>query len=165
MTLDGVSPEAMAAWQRLDEMTGGSLRITSAYRSPEHNARVGGAKHSQHTHGNAFDIDAAGMTPEQKLALAGQARDAGFRGFGFYDNALHFDVGPERAWGPDYTSASLPAYAANFLGTRRGDAQPNTLMASAPAGGDDPLARMERVNALMALRPRAFQLDARDFMV
>lgn len=112
MTLDGVSPEAMAAYERFNELTGG-LPVNSAYRSPEHNARVGGAKNSQHTHGNAFDFDVSGKTEAERIALINHARAAGFRGVGVYDNALHFDVGSERAWGPSYSADSLPDWYRN----------------------------------------------------
>ena len=115
MTFDGVSEDALAAYRRFDELTGGAPRVNSAYRSPEHNARVGGAKNSQHMHGNAFDFDVSGMPVEQRADYINKAREAGFRGVGVYDNALHFDTGPERAWGPSYSRDSLPKWAENAL--------------------------------------------------
>lgn len=114
MTFDGVSPDAMAAMKRLEGLTG-PLKVTSAYRSPEHNASVGGAKGSQHLHGNAFDVSTAGMSQDDRIRLMQQARQAGFGGIGVYDNSLHFDVGAERAWGPSYGRDSLPEWAANAL--------------------------------------------------
>jgi zinc D-Ala-D-Ala carboxypeptidase len=39
--------------------------VTSGYRCPVHNSRVGGAKNSQHKYGKAADIKARGMTPRQ----------------------------------------------------------------------------------------------------
>lgn len=107
---ENMSPEAMAAWHALTGTWGQPLSINSAYRSPEHNARVGGAKRSQHTHGNAFDVDVSGLSKAQRNELAKQAYDAGFRGFGVYDTAMHFDVGPERAWGPSHSRDSLPSW-------------------------------------------------------
>lgn len=119
--MQGVSPEAAAAFYRLEQMTGGPLKVNSAYRSPEKNKAVGGAKNSQHVHGNAFDIDVSGMPHDQRVNLINQAREAGFRGIGVYDNALHFDVGPERAWGPSYSGDSLPDWYRQAFG---GDAAP-----------------------------------------
>ena len=116
MTFDGVSEDALAAYRRFDELTGGAPRVNSAYRSPEHNARVGGAKNSQHMHGNAFDFDVSGMPVEQRVDYINKAREAGFRGVGVYDNALHFDTGPERAWGPSYSRDSLPDWYRNAFG-------------------------------------------------
>lgn len=40
---------------------GRSLRITSAYRSPGHNSKVGGASDSLHMHGDAFDVQMVGV--------------------------------------------------------------------------------------------------------
>lgn len=39
--------------------------ITSGYRTPEHNKKVGGAKYSYHIRGCAADIKVKGMTPEE----------------------------------------------------------------------------------------------------
>ena len=75
---------------------------------PEHNAKVGGAKNSQHTHGNAFDIDVSGLSKEQRVDMIKKARAAGFRGVGVYDNSLHFDVGGDRAWGRPIIVTAFP---------------------------------------------------------
>lgn len=108
----GVSASAQAALDALRKgWTGQSFDIVSDYRDPAENQRVGGAKGSQHLGGNAFDINTAGWSPEDKLALATQAYNSGFRGFGFYDNNLHFDVGGQRAWGPSYHQDSIPDWA------------------------------------------------------
>ena len=41
------------------------LIINSAYRCSEHNAKVGGAKHSQHTVGSAVDFTIKGIPTEE----------------------------------------------------------------------------------------------------
>lgn len=35
----------------------GPVKVNSGYRTPEHNAKIGGAAHSYHTLGRAIDID------------------------------------------------------------------------------------------------------------
>jgi len=111
----GVSDAARAAFDALNKgWTGAPISVESAYRDPALNEAVGGAKGSQHLHGNAYDIDTSGWTPEAKLALATQAYNSGFRGFGFYDNNLHFDVGGQRAWGPSYHQDSIPDWAQDW---------------------------------------------------
>jgi uncharacterized protein YcbK (DUF882 family) len=51
--------------QVLRDEIGRGIRVNSGYRSPEHNARIGGVKNSHHTHGRAADIVVSGMTPNQ----------------------------------------------------------------------------------------------------
>jgi hypothetical protein len=108
--LANMSPQALSAWDRLKASWGGPLSLNSAYRYPQTNARVGGAKKSQHMHGNAFDVSTAGMTPEDRARLIQTAQASGFTGYGGYNNSLHFDVGPSRTWGPDYSSTSTPEW-------------------------------------------------------
>ena len=113
----------MSAWGRLSSMWREPLKVNSAYRSPEHNAKVGGAKKSQHMHGNAFDVDVSHLSRKQRLDLIAKAKQAGFRGVGVYNNALHFDVGGERAWGSDYTRGSLPEWAQQAVSAPAGSYQ------------------------------------------
>ena len=72
--------------------------LTSAYRSPAHNKRVGGAKNSRHMQGDAFDVMMTNHDPHEFEAVA---RAVGFTGFGYYPKSgfLHIDTGPERYWG------------------------------------------------------------------
>lgn len=49
--------------QVLRDEIGKPISITSGYRSPNHNARIGGAKHSYHVRGMAADIQVSGMHP------------------------------------------------------------------------------------------------------
>jgi uncharacterized protein YcbK (DUF882 family) len=71
-----------------------SIQITSGYRSPEHNAKVKGAKNSQHITGMAADIKVAGMTPKQvaeviERLIAEKKMKEG--GIGIYKTWLHYD--------------------------------------------------------------------------
>ena len=150
MTFEGVSPAAMTAYQEFDRLTGGAPEVISAHRNPEHNERVGGAKNSQHIHGNAFDFNVRGMPIDERIGLTNKARQAGFNGVGVYDNTLHFDVGPARAWGPSHSRDSLPEWYLSAFGGAPAPAAPqqqpnpmNRLMALASVapqwrGGIDP---------------------------
>ena len=71
-----------------------SIQITSGYRSPEHNAKVKGAKNSLHVLGMAADIKVAGMTPKQvaeviERLIAEKKMKEG--GIGIYKTWLHYD--------------------------------------------------------------------------
>lgn len=112
VNLGGVSPaasEAMRAW--VGGWGGPMPVVNSAFRDAAHNAKVGGAKGSQHLHGNAFDISTAGWTLLDRQNAVRSLRQAGFTGIGVYDNSIHADVGPARTWGPDYTRNTAPAWA------------------------------------------------------
>ena len=111
-----MSPQALAAWERLNATWGKPLTVNSAYRDPAQNAAAKGAKRSQHMHGNAFDVSTAGMSPEDRAALVQAAKSSGFTGYGGYNNSLHFDVGPSRTWGADYTGAATPDWLKVALG-------------------------------------------------
>lgn len=70
---------------------GHPLRIVSGYRSPAHNAAVGGARASRHMAGDAADIP-------QGYATVAQAEAAGFTGIGSKGVwAVHVDLRPTPA--------------------------------------------------------------------
>lgn len=50
--------------ERIREIVGGPIIITSGYRSPHLNQAIGGALSSQHVLGQAADIRVPGMSPE-----------------------------------------------------------------------------------------------------
>lgn len=101
-----IDEPSMDKLQRLRLALGKPLLITSAYRSAAHNKAVGGAKHSQHRLGKAFDVM---MTNQDPAAFERAARTAGFTGFGHYPKSgfMHIDTGPARRWndGSDFPSA------------------------------------------------------------
>lgn len=93
-----VNDDALDKLQLLRERLGKPLIIRSAYRSPQHNRAVGGAKNSLHMRGIAFDIAMANHNPHEFEQMA---RDVGFTGFGYYPRSgfMHIDTGPARTWG------------------------------------------------------------------
>ena len=112
---------ALSAFETLQDSWDGPLNVNSGHRTREHNDKVGGAKHSQHIHGKAFDIDTSMYSKEQRIELLKAARAAGFSGNGVYDTSFHFDVGPDRAWGADYSRGSVPEWARETLGMPAGE--------------------------------------------
>jgi uncharacterized protein YcbK (DUF882 family) len=90
--LIGPAPQLVQVLEWIRASTGGApLRIISGYRSAAYNARVGGARNSQHIYGRAADIPSGRCTVAQALA-------AGAVGVG-YDRdgwVVHVDVRPGR---------------------------------------------------------------------
>lgn len=81
------------------------IKINSAYRSPAHNAKVGGVPNSQHVFGKAADIVVKGLSPRMVYAAIEQLisdGDMSQGGLGLYDSFVHYDHRGYRArW--DYT--------------------------------------------------------------
>lgn len=68
------------------------FNITSGFRCPEHNEKVGGKSNSAHTRGFAADIS----TPYSgdRFIILDALLDVGFTRFGVMDKALHVDGDP-----------------------------------------------------------------------
>ena len=70
------------------------FKITSGYRSPEHNSKVGGVSNSSHTLGHACDIYAP--TSRQKYIIINALLQAGFDRIGVAKNFIHVDDDPSK---------------------------------------------------------------------
>ena len=88
--------------QYLRDYLGEPIRINSAYRSPEHNAKVGGVPKSQHLLGKAADIVVKGMKTEFLYQYIEDAISNGEMlqgGLGLYDTFVHYDIrGTKARW-------------------------------------------------------------------
>jgi uncharacterized protein YcbK (DUF882 family) len=86
--------------QVLRDYTGRRITVTSGYRSPEHNKKVGGVSNSQHLEGKAADIQVKGMRPMavfrviERLINDGKMKQGGL---GLYNNFVHYDIRGEKA--------------------------------------------------------------------
>ncbi len=125
-------PEALDKLQALRDRLGKPLIVRSAYRSPEHNRAVGGAKASKHMNGTAFDIAMANHDP---VAFEAAAREVGFLGFGHYPRSgfMHIDLGPARSWGDNFPIRAVP-FATEMPPAREALAQSRTLRGTGAAG-------------------------------
>lgn len=110
----GLDPQSASVFapviQQLQQ-AGLPVNITSGYRSPAQNAKVGGARDSQHLEGKALDLALAGMTPQQKQqAVSIVQGTGGIGGFGYYpkSDSIHIDTRPGKAaWGSNYSNTSV----------------------------------------------------------
>lgn len=93
------------------------LRITSGYRTAQHNATVGGAPNSGHRHGRAADISTKGWTKDKRERFARLCKQFGMTGLGLGSTFIHVDdlTGTEGAQRPlrwEYVNGKAGGYQA-----------------------------------------------------
>ena len=92
------APRLVMVLQSIRSHFAAPVVIHSTYRTPQYNAKVGGAAHSQHCYGTAADISVKGQTP---AAVAAYARELmpDWGGVGVYagQGFTHVDVRETRA--------------------------------------------------------------------
>jgi hypothetical protein len=127
-----IQPAALDKLQALRDRLGKPLIVRSAYRSPEHNRAVGGARASKHMEGTAFDI---AMSNHDPAAFEAAARAVGFQGFGTYPRSgfMHVDLGPARRWGEPFPPRPIP-FAVEIPSTREHLADSRTMRGGGAAG-------------------------------
>lgn len=101
--------------QKIRDHFGKSITITSAYRCPTHNARVGGATGSRHSKGQAADIVVQGVSSRE---VAKYAESIGIKGIGLYETAkdgyfTHIDTRTTKS----FWYGQSEAYRSTFGGT------------------------------------------------
>ena len=84
-----INPQLVKYLQQIREHFKAPITITSAYRCPTHNSRVGGALGSRHSKGDAADIVVKGVAPRE---VAKYAESIGIKGIGLYETSAdgHF---------------------------------------------------------------------------
>lgn len=78
----------------LREAVGGPIIVTSGYRNPEVNRRVGGVPTSQHALGQAADISVKGLRPRQIIQIAKDTEIPFDQIIDEFDNWVHISYGP-----------------------------------------------------------------------
>ena len=76
-------------------IAGTPFKINSGYRTPEHNAKVGGVESSSHTRGYAADISVGSSSQRYKILTA--LIEAGFNRIGVYKTFIHCDCDPDNS--------------------------------------------------------------------
>ena len=112
-----ISPSLGAKLEKLSDIYGQKLTITSAYRTKAYNDRVGGAKNSLHLKGIAVDVVLANANTNQRLEFIKAAAAVGMKGIGTYfpsgsgGRFIHVDLAGKRQWGPSGSRTSQYAWA------------------------------------------------------
>lgn len=76
------------------------IKINSGYRSPAHNAKIGGKPESMHLLGKAADVVIDGVSPDEvaeaiEFLIQGKMMKQG--GLGKYDTFTHYDIRGKKA--------------------------------------------------------------------
>ena len=93
-----LKPQLIKMIKKVERHYGRPAVITSGYRNPKHNRKIGGARNSRHTSCDAADIQVEGVS---KWKLAAYLRTMpGRGGVGTYchTKSVHLDIGTERDW-------------------------------------------------------------------
>ena len=91
-----IAPKLVTILQKIRTHFGKPVKITSAYRTVEHNKSVGGVKDSQHLYGMAADIKITGVSPKDIAAYVEKLMPK-TGGIGIYDTFVHMDVRDTRS--------------------------------------------------------------------
>lgn len=86
-----IDSELVAILQKIRTNFGKAVTITSAYRTPSHNKKVGGTMFSQHLYGKAADIRVSNVSPKT-VAIYVEKILGNKGGLGVYDTFVHVDV-------------------------------------------------------------------------
>ena len=86
-----IDSELVVVLQKVRNHFGKPVTITSAYRTPPHNSKEGGATYSQHLYGKAADIKVQGVAPV-KVAEYAKTILKNYGGIGIYSTFTHIDT-------------------------------------------------------------------------
>jgi uncharacterized protein YcbK (DUF882 family) len=92
-----VHPILIAGVQEIRDVCNFPIRITSGYRTEQHNQFVGGASGSLHTKGMAVDLQASDRSESKLQRIISEARKLGFV-VRPYPTFVHIDCGVPRNW-------------------------------------------------------------------
>jgi len=97
-------PVLRAAFEAVRASCGGRpIAVNSAYRSPSHNRKIGGARKSQHVEGRALDLRPPRGWTVRRFHAHIRDHHPEVRGLGRYRTFVHVDVRPGRRWMPTKT--------------------------------------------------------------
>ena len=85
----GIDPKLLELLEHIRAHFDAPVKINSGYRSPEHNAKVGGAKGSYHVKGMAADIVVKGVPA---IKVYNYLNTTHYGGVGRYSRFTHVDV-------------------------------------------------------------------------
>jgi len=93
--LDKMDADFLTALDEARELAGIPFKINSAYRTPEHNAKIGGKPNSSHLKGLAVDISVTNS--RQRFIVLNALISVGFNRIGIADTFIHVDLDRDKS--------------------------------------------------------------------
>lgn len=93
-----LKPSLVRVLKAVEQRFGTKMIVTSGFRDPDRNRRVGGAKKSLHMACAAADIQVPGVGKWELATFLRSMPNRGGVGTYCSTNSVHVDVGPERDW-------------------------------------------------------------------
>jgi len=91
-------PQLVRVLKSVERHYGRPLVVTSGYRSPKHNRRIGGASGSRHTSCEAADVQVEGVSKWQLAKYLRSMPGRGGVGTYCHTESVHIDIGNTRDW-------------------------------------------------------------------
>lgn len=91
-----IAPQLVEVLQKVRTHFGKPVNITSGYRTPTYNKKIGGATYSQHTYGIGADIKVTGVKPTE-VAKYIETLLPNTGGIGIYSTFVHVDVRKDKS--------------------------------------------------------------------
>jgi uncharacterized protein YcbK (DUF882 family) len=96
--IDCFKPQLVRVLKSVERHYGRPVVVTSGYRSPKHNRRIGGASGSRHTSCEAADIQIEGVSKWQLAKYLRSMPGRGGVGTYCHTESVHIDIGNTRDW-------------------------------------------------------------------